>query len=145
MEQQHLHPIARISSFLAELSPDSLGRLGDYYSERIHFTDPVNEGHGLDDLTAIFEDLFKQLKDISMDLTISRGDENEAFIKWVMRYRFRGKERELPGVSYFTFSKDGKVSSQQDYWDASVGVYAEFPGVGMTLRGLKKLVKVRPR
>lgn len=145
MEQQQLHPIARISSFLAEFSPDSISRLGDYYSERIHFTDPMNEGHGLDDLAVIFEDLFKQLKNISMDLTDSRGDENAAFLKWVMRYRFRGKERELPGVSYFTFHKDGRVSSQQDYWDASVGVYAEFPGIGLTLRSLKRLVRVRPR
>lgn len=145
MEQQHLHPIARISSFLAELSPDSVSRLGDYYCERIRFTDPVNEGHGIEDLAAIFGDLFKQLKDISMDLTDSRGDEKAAFLKWVMRYRFRGKERELPGVSYFTFGADGKVTSQQDYWDASIGVYSEFPGVRLTLRGLKKLVRVRPR
>ncbi|WP_411845804.1 nuclear transport factor 2 family protein [Roseibacillus persicicus] len=141
---QTLHPVARITYFLANLQPESLEQLGEHYSERVQFDDPINEGHGLDDLRVIFEDLFKQLKNISLDITDSRGDEQAAFLKWVMRYRFRGKARELPGVSYFTFNKEGKVTSQRDYWDAAEGVYSEIPGIGLTLRGIRKMVQVRP-
>lgn len=141
---QTLHPVARITFLLANLTPESLEKLDDHYNERVEFTDPINEGHGIDDLRIIFEDLFKQLKKVSMDVTESRGDEQAAFLKWVMRYQFRGKARELPGVSYFTFDKEGKVASQRDYWDSATAVYGEFPGVGMTLRGIKKIVQVRP-
>ena len=118
--------------------------MGDVYCEKVHFIDPINEGRGLEDLQAIFEDLFEKLADVSIDVTESRGDEQACFLKWVMRYQFRGKKRELPGVSYFTFDKDGKVAVQRDYWDASVGVYSEFPGLGLAIRKIKKIVQVRP-
>ncbi|MGJ8724660.1 MAG: nuclear transport factor 2 family protein [Roseibacillus sp.] len=140
-----LHPIARITSFLTDLQPDSVERLENFYSDRVHFIDPINEGNGLKDLAVIFQDLFKQLKHIRIDVTDSRGDEQAAFLKWVMRYRFRGKERELPGVSYFTFNKNGMVATQHDYWDASIGVFSEFPGLGITIRKVRKFVQVRPQ
>ena len=126
------------------MDPECTSELADFYSENIHFIDPINEGRGLDDLQAIYQDLFKKLKNISIDVTDSRGDEQECFLRWVMRYQFRNKHRELPGASYFTFSKDGKVASQHDYWDASIGVYSEFPGLGLAIRRIKKLVQVRP-
>lgn len=140
-----LHPIARITSFFTTLQPDSLARLEDYYNDRIHFLDPINEGSGIADLHTIFQDLFKQLKDISFDVTVSRGDEKEAFLKWVMRYHFRSKERELPGVSYLSFDKEGKVINQQDFWDASAGVFEEVPGLGTAIRSLRKKVQVVPK
>ena len=127
---------------LSQLNPQSVDNLSEFYSSGIHFIDPVNEGRGLEDLKVIYADLFKQLKNIKIDVVESHGDESSAFLKWTMRYRFRGRERELPGVSHFKFDSEGKVSSQRDYWDAATGVYSEFPGVGLTLRSLRKLVQV---
>ena len=139
-----LHPIARITSFLATLKPESTTKLADFFSEKVDYIDPVNEGRDIEDLQAIYEDLFKKLQNISVEVIESQGDDKACFLKWVMRYQFRGKGRELPGVSHFTFAQDGKVTSQRDYWDASVGVYSEFPGLGLAIRKIKKLIQVRP-
>ncbi|MDP0492250.1 MAG: nuclear transport factor 2 family protein [Verrucomicrobiota bacterium JB023] len=139
-----IHPIARITSFLSSLEPASLGKLDDHYTRDIDFRDPINQGDGIDDLQAIFADLFKQLDNIRMDVTSSQGDEREAFLRWNMYYEFRGKKRELPGVSFFLFAKDGRVMRQEDFWDASSGVFEEFPGLATLIRGARRMARVRP-
>lgn len=139
-----IHPIARITSLLAELEPSIVDRLDHYYSSSIHFTDPINDGRGLDDLKIIYQDLFKHLKNIRAEVVCSRGDEQAAFLKWVLRYDFRRKPRELPVVSYLEFDETGKVERQEDLWDAAKGVFEEFPLLGSTLRGMRKSIRVCP-
>ena len=139
-----LHPIAKVTSFLATLDSNSTTRLAEFYCDKIDFIDPINEGRDLADLQAIFEDLFEKLDNISVEALESHGDEQTGFLKWVMRYKFRGKHRERAGVSYFIFSNDGKVAVQRDYWDAAAGVFSEFPGLGLAIRKIKKLVQIRP-
>ncbi|NNC88186.1 MAG: nuclear transport factor 2 family protein [Akkermansiaceae bacterium] len=137
-------PLDRIARYLESLRPESLDQLADHYAEGIDFRDPVNTGHGLDDLRTIFDDLFKQLQDVRIEVTRRAGDDAHGFLRWTMRYDFRGKPRELEGTSHFTFAPDGRAASQHDFWDAAFGVYAEFPLVGATLRGLRRLVRVKP-
>ena len=137
-------PLDRIAECFESLGPEIVERLSDYYCEAAEFSDPINTGRGLDDLRAIFEDLFKQLKEVHIEINGRAGDASQGFLRWTMRYKFRGKPRELEGVSHFTFAPDGRVASQHDFWDAAIGVYAEFPLVGSTLRGLRNLVRVRP-
>ncbi|BCX46749.1 transcriptional regulator [Haloferula helveola] len=135
-------PLDCIRSYFGELRPETMDRLDQHYSPDVEFRDPINHGHGLDDLRLIFEDLFKQLSDVRIDVTSASGNAETGFLRWTMNYRFRGKARTLEGVSQFTFGSDGKVARQEDFWDAAFGVYAEFPLVGATLRGLRKVVRV---
>lgn len=135
----------RIGEYFSNLAPETLAQLGEHYAPDVHFLDPINEGRGLADLQAIFEDLFKQLKNVKITVVARSGDQEQGFLRWTMDYTFRGKSRTLPGTSHFTFDTNGKVASQHDFWDAGFGVYAEFPMLGAALRGIRKMVRVRPR
>lgn len=135
----------RIAEYFGTLAPDTLDRLGEHYADDVHFLDPINDGRGLEDLHAIFADLFKQLKNVTIEITESAGDQTRGFLRWTMNYTFRGKARTLEGISHFTFAPDGRVASQHDFWDAGMGVYAEFPMLGTTLRAIRRMVRVRPK
>ena len=137
--------IENVAAFFENLSPDCVENLDKLYAANIRFQDPVNTGEGLDDLKAIFEDLFKQLKELKMTTVSRQGDEKSGSMEWVMSYKFRGKSRELPGGSWFEFDQAGKIRAQRDYWDAGEGIYREFPGLGFVLGRIKKLVRVRPK
>jgi len=143
MEQSTNDPLSSFSSFLAELRPGSLDHLETYYSDRIDFKDPINEGQGLAYLKFVFEDFFKQLQQPTFELLESRGDDQAAFIKWVLLYKFRGKQRELPGVTFVSFEESGKVCRHEDFWDAAHGVYGEFPLLGLSLRSIQKALRVK--
>ena len=116
-----------------------------YYSSNATFKDPINYGQGPDELKLIFEDLFKQLSDISLKVHDIKGDDKSAFLFWTMHYRLRRKNRELLGITYATFAEDGKVTSQIDQWDASESIYGEFPGLGLVLRSVRRFVQVCPK
>lgn len=131
-----------MAEFLGELSEENLGNLSERYAPKARFQDPMNSGESLDDLELIFKDLFKQLKEIKMEITAKH---EPGALEWVMHYRFRGKERALPGGSFFEFDDQGLVARQRDYWDAGVGVYAEFPLLNVALRGIRKMVSVVDR
>lgn len=131
-----------MAKFFGELTEESLTKLPQHYAEEVQFEDPMNRGKGLKDLELIFEDLFKQLKELKMEITAKH---EPGALEWVMHYKFRGKERSLPGGSFFEFDEDGLVKRQRDFWDASVGVYAEFPLLNIALKGIRKMVSVVDR
>ena len=136
--------MTRCAELLSACQPEMIDQLGDFYAEDATLIDPINHATGLDQIKLVWEDLFKQLKDIHFDILRSEGGEQHAFFEWKMSYRFRGKDRSIPGVSHFIFSEAGLIQSQRDYWDASDVVYGEFPGLGLAIRGIRKMVRVSP-
>lgn len=138
-------PLAPMASFVNSLSPAKLDMLGDIYSPAIEFQDPLNQSKGLPALRRVYEHLFEQLQDISMQVTDAHGDERTGFLLWTMNYRFRGKTRSITGTSHLKFAPDGRIVSQQDHWDASFPVYGEFPVLGWTMRAIKRAVETKPR
>lgn len=136
-------PLASFSNFLVHLSPNSLDTLAEHYNDRIEFQDPINQGQGLDYLKLVFADFFKQLQEPSFELLASSGNEESGFVKWILNYKFRGKARQLPGVTFVAFDQSGKVIQHEDFWDASHGVYGEFPLLGLSLRSIQKVLRVK--
>ncbi len=135
-------PIQRFTEFLESLSPETIGEVDALYAEQIDFKDPMNAASDREHFKRIEADLFKQLKNISFEVTNALGDESEAMVKWVMRYDFRSKSREIEGVSHLKFDGEGEIYFQHDYWDASFCVYGEFPGLGLALKGIRKMLSV---
>ena len=135
--------LARVASFFQEMSPSTVNRVKELYSEKASFRDPINEVTGVSAIEAVMADLFKQLKNIRIVVREMHGDENGGCLLWNMHYEFRGKTRNIPGVSHFRFDGRGLITSQEDYWDASFVLYGEFPILGMTMRGIKRMVQVK--
>ncbi|MEN8796515.1 MAG: nuclear transport factor 2 family protein [Akkermansiaceae bacterium] len=135
-------PLNQMAAYFSGLTPENVAHISERYAENVSFEDPMNRGEGLKDLELIFEDLFKQLKELKMEITAKH---EPGALEWVMSYKFRGKQRTLPGGSFFEFDENGLVRRQRDYWDAGVGVYAEFPLLNLALRGIRKMVSVVDR
>jgi steroid Delta-isomerase len=142
MENQRL-ALARMAGFFQEMNVASVKRVGELYAENATFRDPINEVRGAEAIEAVMADLFHQLKNIRIVVREMHGDENAGCLIWTMHYDFRGKSRALPGVSHFRFDEKGLVTAQEDYWDASFVLYGEFPLLGMAMRGIKRMVKVK--
>lgn len=136
--------LTAIAGFFNGLSPGKLDSLGDIYSPGIEFNDPLHQTHGLTALRQVFEHLFQQLKDLSVIVQDAHGDERTGFLLWEMSYELRGARRTIQGMTHVRFAPDGRVCAQTDHWDASFPVYGEFPLLGLTLRGIKRLVAAKP-
>lgn len=135
--------LAAVAGFFNEMTPAKLAGLGDVYAPGVKFSDPINTAEGLPALKRVFEDLFKQLKDVQIAVNDAHGDDRTGFLLWTMRYQFRGRDRVIRGTSHLKFAADGRVIAQQDHWDASFVVYGEFPLLGWLMRTIQKMVRVK--
>ncbi len=142
MEHQD-YPIHRLASFFDSLTQESLKELNLIYHPDVQFKDPINEASGLAQLDHVFKDLFTQLQDITIKVTDRGGDSTSGFIRWTMDYRFRRHNRSIDGVTHAKFDERGLITHQTDFWDASFPIYGEFPIVGLTMRGIRRIVRVR--
>lgn len=130
--------------FLTNLSESSMDHLERLYDKSIDFRDPINSAVGLRQLEAVYLDLFKQLKQISIQVTGQVAGVSGSFIHWDMSYSFRRKKRNIEGITMIRLNNVGKIIYQRDYWDASHSVYGEFPLLGTVIRFIHKLVCVKP-
>jgi steroid delta-isomerase len=137
--------LATMVRFFDGLALDKLDTLGDVYSPGIEFQDPLHHTRGIAALRQVFEQLFQQLSDISIQVLDTHGDENTGFLLWKMSYNFRGRPQEITGTSHLKFAPDGRVAVQYDFWDASFPVYAQFPLVGLAMRGIRKMIGTREK
>lgn len=137
-------PVEKFTAFLENLSPERISEMDDLFAPDVDFLDPINTALDLEHLKRIEKDLFKQLKEIRFKVEESAGEGEEAFVKWVMNYKFRIWKRQITGVSHLKFNEEGKISYQHDYWDASFPIYGEFPPLGWIMKGIKKMLAVKP-
>ena len=91
------------------MDESSCERLGDIYDEAVHFTDPVNEASGLDQMETVYRDLFKQLKQITFRIMDQAAGDPTSFIHWEMSYQLRGSSRKLPGITMLGSNHSGNV------------------------------------
>lgn len=131
------------TEFLRTMDESSSDRLGEIYDEAIQFSDPVNEALGLAQLKAVYRDFFKQLENIDFQILDRAAGTPTSFIHWEMTYSFKGRPRKLPGVTTVQFSESGKVLNQKHFWDASEGIFGEFPLIGLMQKAIRKLVRVK--
>ena len=134
-----------MARFFNGLAPEKLDHLGDVYSPGVEFRDPMHQTRGLAELRRVYEHMFHQLKGVSVTVKDAHGDERTGFLLWTMTYQFRGGARTITGTSHLTFAPDGRVASQHDHWDASFPVYGEFPLIGLAMRGIKRMLSLKPR
>ncbi len=137
--------IAALAVFFGELNPSKLDVLGDIYSPGVEFRDPINEACGIGQLRGVYADLLKRTEDLKIVVEDAHGDERTGFMLWKMTYRARARERQITGISHVTFASDGRISGQQDHWDASWAIYGEFPLTGWLMKRIRGIVATSRR
>lgn len=138
----HHAAVARLASFYAQLGPQDLDRLGDFYAPGAGFKDPFNEVQGLPAIRQVFAHMFAALHEPRFVVTQQLVDGSQAFLVWEFRFRFRRFDTVTPqvvrGGSHLVLDGDGLVILHRDYWDAAEELYEKLPGLGALMRWLRR-------
>lgn len=130
--------------FYQELSPASVERFGEFYSEQAYFKDPFNEVRGVPAIQRIFSHMFGQVAEPRFVITERVADTGGVVLVWEFHYRVRrwgrGQAQVMRGVSHLRFAADGKVEYHRDYWDTAEELYMKLPALGSLMRGLRRLL-----
>jgi hypothetical protein len=127
--------IAALIRYFEELSPASLPRLPEFYTETAFFKDPFNEVRGSKAIQRIFAHMFERTVAPRFVVTEKLADENSAMLVWEFRY---GQGQRIRGVSHLRFAEDGRVAYHRDYWDAAEELYMKLPVLGALMRWLRR-------
>jgi hypothetical protein len=134
--------LGKLKRYFETLTPATVARMGDYYTQDAYFRDPFNEVTGLAKIEHIFANMWKSLDDPRFVIVNVVAQEGEAFLEWdfnftVKRMREKGAMT-IHGVSHLRFAADGRVKYHRDYWDAASELYAKLPVVGGLMRWLAR-------
>ena len=134
--------LQRVVDFYEQLRESDLRRLSEVYTDDARFKDPFNDVRGLQPIRAIFEHMFRTLRDprFTIDRAIALGD--EGFLTWEFRFEPRrgGAEIRIRGATHLRFATDGRIAEHRDYWDAAEELYEKLPLLGTLMRWLKRCV-----
>jgi len=130
--------LERYRAFFDALSTADLDRLGDIYSDDIHFRDPFSDVHGLRNLRIVFAKMFADVPDSKFKVVDLAVSGEGGYLKWIYSGTFRGERLEIVGLTEVGV-KGGKVCRHIDYYDAASNIYERIP----VLRWLVRLIKKR--
>ena len=121
----------------------TLEALAEIAEPDVYFHDPFNDIRGLQDLQRLLLHTREQVSSLRFDTLDSAWSGNTVYIKWRMtgRVRFIG-EWLVEGVSEVEFSKNAKVQSHIDHWDAATQFYNRLPVIGWLLRRLSSPARI---
>lgn len=136
--------IESLVRFYHELSPESIGRFSEFYSENAYFKDPFNEVRGIEAITRIFSHMFKQVDEPRFMVIEQVVDAKGAMLIWEFSFRVRlwgkGQTQIMRGVSHLRFDPEGRVNYHRDYWDTGEELYMKLPAIGTLMRGLRRVM-----
>ncbi len=133
--------LSRLIDWYEGLTPQSLGQLGEFYAPHAQFKDPFNDVSGVAAISAIFEHMFKALRQPRFEVreVVLQGD--DAFLVWDFLFQFRGADAAVQcvrGTTHLKWGADGRITWHRDYWDAAEELYEKLPVVGALMRWLKR-------
>ena len=130
--------------FFHGLSQESVARFPEFYSADAYFKDPFNEVHGVAAVQRIFAHMFEQVGEPRFIVSEKVVDDGGAMLVWTFNFRSArrggGETQAIRGVSHLKFDTAGKVNYHRDYWDAAEELYMKLPGLGMLMRGLRRVL-----
>lgn len=128
--------------FYETLTPESVDRFVEFYTEDAYFKDPFNEVHDLAGIRRIFSHMFRQVADPRFRVIETVAGDNGTMLVWEFHYRPRtpcfSRDQVMRGVSHLRLAADGRVNYHRDYWDTGEELYAKLPGLNLLMRGLRR-------
>lgn len=129
--------------FYQTMTPETVARFGDFYTEDAFFKDPFNEVRGLAPIRRIFERMFGQVVEPRFVVGEAIREGMSVVLVWDMHFRTRSGRPAgvltIRGVSHLRFAEDGRVNYHRDYWDTGEELYSKLPVVGIVARFLRHL------
>lgn len=136
------HAVEKIVVFFETLTPQNVGRFGEFYTEDAYFKDPFNEVRGLQEVQRIFGHMFDTLLEPRFVITERMVDGEQCFLSWDFHFRFKKFNPELKqiihGATHLKLASDGRIRFHRDYWDAAEELYEKLPVIGGLMRWLKR-------
>ncbi|HON88083.1 MAG TPA: nuclear transport factor 2 family protein [Spirochaetia bacterium] len=106
-----------------------------YYAEDIHFTDSVQEIHGIKEFSAMVNRLTKRSGELSMYIVHAIQNGNLIFIEWEMTILFKKTRTSvIHGASRLLLNEKGKIAEQRDYYDLWGDIFDNIPGFNKMYR-----------
>jgi steroid delta-isomerase len=145
MDTAQAQALARLADYFETMTPQSVGRIGDYYAPDARFKDPFNDVRGVPAIRQVFHHMFGQVgqpRFIVTDRIGGEGGDGSAVLLWQFHFNARLGLRERPqciqGASHLRFDGAGLVVLHRDYWDAAEELYAKLPLLGSLMRALAR-------
>lgn len=136
------HAVEKIVVFFETLSPESVQRFSQFYTEDAYFKDPFNEVRGIAPIQSIFAHMYTALHEPRFVVTGRIVEGEQVFLSWDFHFRFRNFKSDqsqiIRGATHLRLAADGRIRSHRDYWDAAEELYEKLPMVGGLMRWLKK-------
>ncbi len=124
------------------LNRENVNRIGEIYSEDIHFIDPAHEINGLEKLKSYFEHLYANVERIEFDFLDPLRDGENGYVRWSMQFshpRLKGgREIVVPGSSFVKFNSTEKVFYHRDYFDLGGMLYQHLPLFGPIVKAINR-------
>lgn len=135
---------ARIDKFYNGLNAENLkDRVNTLYSESVQFSSPLTVATGRDELLSHYQELFKNVKGFTLEVSEEFISGQETVLLWEATYSHDklsdGAQLRVSGVSHLTFAND-QIVSQRDYFDAGSAIYEHVTLVGRIVRWVKNKV-----
>jgi ketosteroid isomerase-like protein len=134
--------VERIVVYFETLTPASLERLADIYTDDATFKDPFHEVRGVEAIGRIFRHMYASLHEPRFVVTGRVADGGHVFLTWDFRFRFRSHDTQAPqvirGASELHLAADGRIRAHRDYWDAAEELYEKLPVVGALMRWIRR-------
>lgn len=140
-DDARLRRVSRVVSFYEHLCEADLPRLGELYAADAHFKDPFNDVRGVPAIRAIFEHMFRTLREPVFVVREVAAQPDGGFLTWDLTFRTqRGAEMSIHGATHLRFGDAGLIVEHRDYWDAAEELYEKLPVLGALMRWLKRRV-----
>jgi steroid Delta-isomerase len=134
--------VDHLCAYFESISPQSVNRIGAFYTTDARFKDPFNEVQGIPAITEVFSHMFESLHEPRFVVTSRIVDGTQCFLVWEFRFRFKRfdttTEQLVRGGSHLVLTEDGLIKDHRDYWDAAEELYEKLPVVGSLMRWLKQ-------
>ena len=133
------------AELFGSLTPDRLENLSALLNKNIVFTDPFNRIDGPDKFIAVFEHMFKVMREPRFDIEDVAASKGAGYIKWRMTGHLKKKTDfyvNIVGMSEVVFDEDGMLIFHIDHWDSASQLLSRIPAAGWFVRKLMRLFAV---
>lgn len=129
-------------TYLETLTPQSLGRLEEFVSADVRFTDPFNDVRGADAMRRVLSHMFDTVGPVDFRVSHMAADGNTCLMRWTFSGSLRGRDWTFEGMSTIHFNAEGLVSEHADYWDGASALYEKLPVIGTMLAWIRRRLAI---
>ena len=115
-------------------------------SDDIEFSDPFNTTYGKTRFIAIFSHMFEVMIDPKFEIMDLSESQKASYIKWRLTGKvkiFRLIKINIVGISEVKANAEGKITTHHDHWDSASQLLTLIPIIGLTIRLLLKMFKLK--